>query len=357
MSVKAESDLNIEEMERAWKRRDASYDGLFLFGVKTTGIFCRPSCPSLPQRQNIEFFPNMAAALGAGYRPCKRCRPELASGEPPEWIESLMRAVRENPETRFDAARLREKNLTPERVRRWFRTNYGMTFAAWARGVRLSRAFETIRTGGCLDEAVFEAGFDSHSGFREAFRNTFKTAPGRSASVNESNEPIHVSVLSTPLGPMLAAATASELVLLEFADRRGLSGNFREMRRRMRRPLVPGENALLMGLKSELSDYFSGKRTEFSVPYRREGSPFQLKVWEALRSIPYGTSASYREIAKRLGIPQAVRAVGRANGQNRLYLIIPCHRVIANDGSLSGYGGGVWRKKLLLDLERKNRLG
>jgi AraC family transcriptional regulator of adaptative response/methylated-DNA-[protein]-cysteine methyltransferase len=226
---------------------------------------------------------------------------------------------------------------------------------AWARGIRLSRAFEQIRTGGSLDDAVFEAGFGSHSGFREAFRNTFQTAPGRSASSHESSEPIHVTFLSTPLGPMLAAATARELVLLEFADQRGLSANFSKMRRRLRRALVPGENAVLARLKSELADYFSGRRREFGVPYRLEGSPFQVKVWEALREVRFGATASYRDIAKRIDAPRAVRAVGRANGENRLYLIVPCHRVIAHDGSLSGYGGGVWRKKLLLDLEKRER--
>lgn len=348
VKVRPESRLSSEEMEAAWERRDTSYDGLFLLAVKTTGIFCRPSCPSLPKRENIEFFPNLASAIGAGYRPCKRCQPELASGEAPSWIRDLMQEVRTNQETRLDAARLRARNLTPERVRRWFKENYGMTFASWARGVRLAGAFEAIRTGASVDDAVFASGFDSHSGFREAFQKTFETAPG-AASLTDS---IHLTFISTPLGPMLAGATASELVLLEFPEQRGLTTNFNEMRRRLQLPIVPGENPLLARLTRELEEYFAGKRQEFTVPYRLDGTPFQVKVWHALTSVPYGQTASYRTIAERIGAPPAVRAVGRANGQNRIYLLVPCHRIIANDGTLSGYGGGVWRKRLLLDLER-----
>src|SRR5438067_10152034 len=134
-------------MERAWNKRDQSYDGIFFVAVKTTGIFCRPSCPSQPKREHIEFLPTIADAISAGYRPCKRCQPELANGQPPQWIAKIMERVSASPDMRMRAADLREMNATPERVRRWFRQNYGMTFSDWSRGLRLSDAFTQLRNG------------------------------------------------------------------------------------------------------------------------------------------------------------------------------------------------------------------
>jgi AraC family transcriptional regulator of adaptative response/methylated-DNA-[protein]-cysteine methyltransferase len=341
--------MDVTEMECAWRRRDAGYDGLFYFGVKTTGIFCRPSCPSTPNRENIEFFPTIAAAAGAGYRPCKRCRPELCSGAAPDWAEALMREVRENSGKIPGASELRKRNLTPERVRRWFKAQYGMSFAAWARGVRLCGAFAAIRKGRGIDDAVFESGYESHSGFREAFQRAFQTTPGQA----QTGSCIVVSFIPTPLGPMVAGATAENLVLLEFADQRGFQRSLQFLAARLKASVLPGENTITARLALELENYFSGELRAFSVPHRMFGTPFQERVWNAVREISYGASASYAEIAKRIGTPGAVRAVGRANGENRLYLLVPCHRVISADGQLSGYGGGVWRKRLLLELEQK----
>src|SRR5271154_2843548 len=177
MKVLPPTRMSVAEMERAWTRRDSSYDGVFFFAVRTTGIVCRPSCPSQPKRENLEFFPSLAQAIGAGYRPCKRCQPELANGQPPAWISTLMNRVAEDPETRLTAADLRAQGLTPERVRRWFAGHYGMTFSAWCRGQRLSRAFTSIRNGAPLDDVILGHGFDSHSGFRDAFQRTVGAAP------------------------------------------------------------------------------------------------------------------------------------------------------------------------------------
>ena len=132
-------------MAAAWKRRDAEFDGLFVFGVKTTGIFCRPSCPSRPRRENVVFFGNLGEAVAAGYRPCKRCEPELANGKPPVWIAPLFSRASENVDEKISANEMRKLGIAPERARRWFQRNYGMTFAAWQRGLCLSRAFTEIR--------------------------------------------------------------------------------------------------------------------------------------------------------------------------------------------------------------------
>lgn len=344
--------LSESEMVAAWQRRDASYDGVFFFGVKTTGIFCRPSCPSRPKQQHLEFFHSASESVRAGYRPCKRCQPELASGQPPKWVAQLMARAEEAPDQRISASDLRALGLTPERARRWFQQHHGMTFAAWCRGLRLSRAFTQICRGDSMDDVILGHGFESHSGFRSAFSRAFGQAPGQAAA----GDCLRVALLETPLGPMLAAASDRAVCQLEFADRRGLERSYEEMRARFRLPVVPGENAVLRQLREELAEYFHDARREFSVPVVFKGTEFQQRTWRELQKIPHGRTASYEAIAKKIGSPSAVRAVARANGTNHLYLLVPCHRVIAKDGTLSGYGGGVWRKRLLLDLERTGKL-
>jgi AraC family transcriptional regulator, regulatory protein of adaptative response / methylated-DNA-[protein]-cysteine methyltransferase len=341
--------LTEREMLAAWRRRDADYDGVFYFGVKTTGIFCRPSCPSQPKREHLEFFRNSSAAVRAGYRPCKRCQPELANGQPPEWIAQLMAHATKNPDHKITATELREQGNSPERVRRWFLKHLGMTFAAWCRGLRLSRAFTQIRAGQPVDDVVFDHGFESHSGFRSAFTRTFGQSPGRI----RTGDCLRVILFETPLGPMLAAASDQAVCQLEFAERRGLERSYAEMKRRFKLPVVPGNNAVLRQLRQELQEYFAGQRREFTVPITLRGTKFQERVWRVLRRIPFGTTECYEAMAQQIGSPTAVRAVARANGTNRLYLLVPCHRVVAKNGSLSGYGGGVWRKRRLLELERR----
>jgi AraC family transcriptional regulator of adaptative response/methylated-DNA-[protein]-cysteine methyltransferase len=199
---------------------------------------------------------------------------------------------------------------------------------------------------------VFGHGFESHSGFRTAFVRTFGKAPGK---VREDDY-LRVALLETPLGPMLAAASNESLCQLEFADRRSLEKIYDAMRRRFALPVVPGENAVLQRLRQELQEYFSGARREFSVPLALRGTGFQQRVWRELQRISFGRTASYEAVAKRIGSPSSVRAVAHANGTNRLYLLVPCHRVLAKNGALSGYGGGLWRKRLLLELERTGKL-
>jgi AraC family transcriptional regulator, regulatory protein of adaptative response / methylated-DNA-[protein]-cysteine methyltransferase len=342
-----------EEMERAFAGKDASYDGVFYVAVKTTGIFCRPSCPSRPNLENVEFFPSVKECLFAGYRACKRCRPLAANGQPPEWARELISRVENTPDVRLKAADLRDLGITPERARRWFQQHYGMSFAAWCRGNRLAGAFMRIRQGATLDDATFDSGFQSHSGFREAFARVFGDAPGRS---RENGEPVVITMLETPLGPVLAGATEAGITLLEYTDRRMLEHNLHSLRRRFGCAIVPGQHPLLERLRVELDEYFQGKRRNFTLPLGSRGTPFQDKVWQELRRIPYAQTISYDELARRVGQPTAQRAVARANGMNYVAILIPCHRVIGKDGTLTGYGGGLWRKRLLLELERTGTL-
>ncbi len=341
------------EMERAFTRKDASYDGVFYAAVRTTGIFCRPSCPSRPKLENTEFFASVKECMFAGYRACKRCDPLAANGERPAWISELMERVRASESGRLQAHELRALGHTPERVRRWFTQNLGMTFAEWCRGQRLAGAFDRLREGMKLDDVALDSGFESHSGFREAFARVFGDAPGRS---RQEGDRIVVQMIESPLGPLLVGATDGGVCLLEFTDRRMLETNLNTIRERFHSAVVPGEHRWLRQLQGELGDYFSGNRQAFEVPLAPNGTAFQERVWSALREIPFGQTIAYDELASRVGRPNAQRAVANANGQNRIAILIPCHRVIGKDGTLTGYGGGLWRKRILLELERTGRL-
>jgi AraC family transcriptional regulator of adaptative response/methylated-DNA-[protein]-cysteine methyltransferase len=334
-------------MERAYLERDASYTGVFFLGVRTTGIFCRPTCPARkPQPANVEYFATAREALAAGYRPCKRCRP-LASDEQPPWVARLLAEVEQDSAPRITDGDLRKRGIDPATVRRYFRRHYGMTFQAFTRARRLGGVLNQIREGGTLDGAVFDSGYQSHSGFRDAFTRTFGTTPGAA----RSRKCVFLSWVRSPLGPLVAGATADGICLLEFSDRRMLEAQFTALRRLFDAPLSPGSNEHLEALQRELAAYFAGDLRSFSVPLDYSGTPFQRQVWDQLLAIPYGETRSYQDLAVAVGNPNAVRAVGRANGLNRIAIVIPCHRVVNKDGRLGGYGGGLRRKQFLLDLE------
>ncbi len=344
----------VAEMERAFLASDPDYDGVFVTAVKTTGVFCRPSCPARkPLRRNLEFFGSVKDALFAGFRPCRRCRPLEADGRPPEWVERLLAAVDDSPTPRLRAPELRALGITPERARRYFKRHYGLSFDAYCRARRLGSALGQLRAGADLDSAADDAGYESLSGFREAFSRHFGQPPGR----GRRGECVWTAWLRTPLGPMIAGATERGLCLLEFTDRRMLEAQLETLGRRLHTPLVPGENTHLRQAKTELDEYFAGRRRAFEVPLHVSGTPFQERVWHELALIPYGATRTYADIARALGAPRAVRAVGQANGRNRIAIVLPCHRVVNVGGKLGGYGGGLWRKQRLLALEQGQALG
>jgi AraC family transcriptional regulator of adaptative response/methylated-DNA-[protein]-cysteine methyltransferase len=335
-------------MMRAFLSKDASFEGVFFTGVRTTGIFCRPTCSARkPRPENVEFFANAPAAILAGYRPCRRCEPMKTPGATPEWIHPLIIEVEADPTRRWRDRDLRARGLDPARVRRWFQAEHGMTFHAYSRARRLGQALGRIREGSTVSETAFASGYDSLSGFNEAFR---KLAGGSPTDVQGATGVV-VTRIGTPLGPMVAAATSEAVCLLEFADRPKLPTQFRTLTRRLDCVLAPGSSPLLAELARELEAYFKTGRADFSVPLVLPGTLFQTKTWAELRTVPAGSTISYGELARRLARPSAVRAVARANGDNRIAILVPCHRVIGSDGSLTGYGGGIWRKRKLLELE------
>lgn len=337
------------EMERAYLESDAAYEGLFFLGVRTTGIFCRPTCPARkPLPSNVQYFADAQAALAAGFRPCKRCRP-LQSDNQPAWAEELLAEVERAPATRITDSDLKARGIDPATVRRYFQKRYGMSFQAFTRGRRLSGALDHLRMDEPLDVAVTESGYESHSGFRDAFVRTFGDTPG-----NYRHGPcLTLTWIDSPLGPLLAGATADGVCLLEFTDRHVLDEQLASIRKHFRMPAVPGDNEHLAKLQDELERYFAGKLRRFSVPLLYPGTDFQRRVWRELLDIPYGETRSYEDVAIAVGAPRGMRAVGRANGLNRLAIVIPCHRVVNKSGALGGYGGGLRRKQFLLELERR----
>ncbi|MCA9735098.1 MAG: methylated-DNA--[protein]-cysteine S-methyltransferase [Deferribacteres bacterium] len=337
-------------MYQALLNKDKSFEGIFFVAVKTTGIFCRPSCTARkPRRENVEFYASTKDALHHGYRPCKVCHPMSFSGEIPKWLNPLLDEISENSDQRLTDWDLRQRGIEPSRVRRWFKKHHGMTFQAYLRSLRINRSVGRIKFGDKVIEAAYESGYESLSGFTESFKKMTGFSPNKSGVKNV----ITVTRILTPLGPMIAGAIEEGICLLEFADRRMLETQFKRLRKYLQAEIIPGEHAHFEQLNNELQDYFSGKRTTFSVPLVLPGTDFQKKVWAELQTINKGETRSYSEQAKAIGQPEAVRAVARANGDNRIAILIPCHRVIGKNGQLVGYGGGLWRKKYLLQLESR----
>jgi AraC family transcriptional regulator of adaptative response/methylated-DNA-[protein]-cysteine methyltransferase len=335
-------------MYQALLNKDSSYEGIFFVAVRTTGIFCRPTCTARkPKRENVEYFESTRDALLHGYRPCKICRPLGAKGEVPGWLRPLLQEIEQNPAIRLKDADLRDRGLEPNRVRRWFKANHGMTFQTYLRTLRISEAFGRIKYGDKVVDAAYDSGYESLSGFTDMFKQLTRISPVKS----KDQQLIKVTRILTPLGPMLAGATERGVCLLEFIDRRAIETQLIRLSKLLGAGYLVGTSKYFDSLNKQLEEYFEGKRKEFSVPLEIPGTEFQRKVWQVLQGIPYGKTRSYQRQAEILGNPKAVRAVARANGENRLGIIVPCHRVIGKNGELVGYGGGLWRKKFLLNLE------
>jgi AraC family transcriptional regulator of adaptative response/methylated-DNA-[protein]-cysteine methyltransferase len=336
-------------MERAIHHRDPEFDGIFFVAIRTTGIFCRPSCPAKTAlARNRRYFPSVKDAMQAGFRPCRRCRPLDTNGRLPTWVRQLLQQIDKDRTIRLTDGALRKLGIEPARARRFFRKNYGMTFQTFCRRRRMGSALSEIGQGIKADHAGWSNGYQSSSGFREAFRQTFGTPPGHS----EGTDCIVIDWVESPVGPLVLGANSSGICLLEFSDPRRLQKQLAQLRKSHACPVVPGQHKHLDQLKEELEQYFAGKLTQFRVPISIKGTPFQETVWNGLLEIPYGETQSYEGLAHTIGHPRAVRALGRANGQNCIAIVIPCHRVVNKNGKLGGYGGGLWRKQFLLDLEQ-----
>lgn len=338
-----------KEYYRALLDKKTEYEGIFFVGVKTTGVFCRPTCPARkPKFENCEFFETVQEALLASYRPCKRCRPLSHPNQVSELIQILVEAVEENPKKRWTNRDFQKLAIDASTARRQFKKRFGMTFVEYARARRMGLAMKQIRAGEPVIEAQLSSGYESSSGFRDAFSRIMGAAPSKI----RYDKVLKAAWLDTMLGPMLAIADEQALYLLEFVDRRGLEREIEQLRRKTKSTIIPGYTKPISSIENELKQYFEKKLMAFKTPTFFLGSLFQKQVWEELQNLPPGETRSYSDIAIAIRKPSAIRAVAQANGANQLAIIVPCHRVINANGELGGYGGGLVRKRWLLNHEK-----
>lgn len=351
-------------MWQAFLSRDANFNGVFFTGVSTTRIFCRTTCAARkPKRENVAYFADADSAMYAGYRACLRCKPmdtAGAMGQRPPLVDRLTRLIEGDPATRLRERDLLDLGIDPSTARRQFQRYYGMSFQAYARARRMGAALALVRVqssatqtltkmGGRVLDQQLDAGFESPSGYREAFAKLFGQKPSRALAVAL----MFSRWIDTPLGAMLVIADDDGVHVLDFVNRRGLEREITRLRTRTKTTIVPGAHRYLDDAEKQIHEYYTGKRRTFTLKLALRGTDFQRAVWDALRAIPAGQTRAYRDIADAIGQPAAVRAVARANGDNYRAIVIPCHRVIGSDGSLTGYGGGLARKQWLLDFERQ----
>lgn len=321
-----------ETTTRAFDTKDGAFDGVIYGGIITTGIFCCPSCPARTAKpENREYFACAQDALLAGYRPCKRCHP--LSQEPD--VQEIVSAVEAQPQKRWkdrDFTALTNRHTALERR---FKQDCALSFVAYARARRLGLAFKVIRTPKRHTRQPLEVGQD-----------IFSPIMG-SINAKKPFSTLTAQWIESPLGPLLGISDEIGLCLLEFTDRRGLEREIERLRKRRNATIHPGTSTVLQQACEELVAYFSGTLRDFQTPLSYVGTDFQINVWQTLRTVPHGSTITYADLAARIGKPNAPRAAGRANGANQLAIIVPCHRVIGTDGTLTGYGGGLDRKKMV----------
>ncbi|WP_443470214.1 bifunctional transcriptional activator/DNA repair enzyme AdaA [Ornithobacterium rhinotracheale] len=340
-------------MYQAIIEKDTSFEGIFYTAVKTTGIFCRPTCNARkPKLENVEFFKTTKECILKGYRPCKVCKPLETVNQMPSEYQQIIEQLTANPALKFKDNDLKQLGIEPSKIRRWFLKNHGITFHAYQRMFRINSAFKKIQSGESITRIAFDLGFESLSGFGDSFKNIFGVSPKNGKYQNI----INLKRIETPLGTMIACASSQGICLLEFSDRKMLETELKSLAKNLNAIILQGNNHHFEILEKQLNQYFKGDRTEFTVPLHILGSDFQKQVWAALQSIPYGHTQSYKEQAIAIDKPNSVRAVANANGMNKISIIIPCHRVIGADGQLTGYGGGIWRKKYLLEMENNCKM-
>lgn len=343
--------MSFEDKYSVVGTRDTKYDGIYFTAVKTTGIFCHPSCRArIPKAKNVTFYDSIEEALQNGFRPCKICKPMEKIGETPIYIKNIIAELQQNPHEKISDQQLKDKGIEPHTIRRWFKKNYNITFHSFQRMLRINYAFTNIKKGNSITYSAYESGYESLSGFNESYRSIF----GESASKSKSRSVVNVLRFSSPIGSIIACATENGLCFLGFIGQKRIEKQFNEIQKKFNAIILPGKNVHLTKVKKEITEYFDGKRKIFSVSLDIVGTDFRKKVWEELLNIPYGKTVSYKEQATAINNIKAIRAVAAANGANKISIIIPCHRVIGSNGSLTGYAGGLHKKSWLLNFEKNN---
>jgi len=355
-NIPLNKEKKMTDKKTKWKaviENDKSFDGVFFYAVKSTGIFCRPSCQSKPPLQsNAEFFDTPGEATVAGYRPCKRCRPDLADYKP---VVEIAEKVKKTIDTYFKekntlSEELSKIGVTQHRMTEIFLERFNVTPGKYADGLRIDAAKEKLSNGkeSILDIAL-HLGFDSVSAFYSFFRKHTQMAPREYRQFNVLTQTLMDQVYytyETMFGKMVIVSDGSAINAVYVDDKTGSGVNEAGGRKK-------AANAVTNQAAKQLEEYFSGKRQQFDLPLRPVGTAFQQSVWKELIAIPYGDIRTYKQVAQMVGNPDASRAVGMANNKNPIVIIIPCHRVVGSNGSLVGYAYGLEMKQKLLDLEKK----
>jgi AraC family transcriptional regulator of adaptative response/methylated-DNA-[protein]-cysteine methyltransferase len=340
---------------RRWRivlARDRRYDGAFVYAVRSTGIYCRPSCPSRrPRRPLVEFFPIPEAAEAAGFRACRRCRPSVAPAPDPAVavVRDLCRAIDAQPEGPADLASLgRRAGLSSHQVLRAFRRVLGVSPREYRDARRLRRLKSSLKEHRHVSPAIYEAGYGSSSRVYERAATALGMTPatygrgGRGAA-------IRYAVVDSPLGTLLVAATDRGVCRISLGD--AATPLERDLRREYPDADIRADAGPLTEWVNTILRHLEGREPHLDLPLDIRATAFQRRVWRELQRIPYGETRSYREVARRIGRPTATRAVARACATNPTALVIPCHRVVREDGNVGGYRWGPDRKKTLLERE------
>lgn len=334
------------DSEQAWtamRARDRSFDGKFVTGVLSTGIYCRPSCAARhPRRENVRFFATAAQAEAAGLRACLRCRPnDVARDEAA--VKTVIDAIR-MAETAPTLGELGEMTrYSPAHLQRIFKRETGLSPAAYARALRSERVRDALAGGASVTEAIYDAGYGSASRFYEERKMGMKPSVWKNGGQGAS---VHWATVDTTLGPMMVAATDKGVCCLSFNE------GEEELRERFPKADLHQGGDEFHKLLDEVVAQVEAPGRPHNIPLDVQGTAFQEAVWQELRKIPDGETRSYADIAAAIGKPKAVRAVGSANGANHVAVLIPCHRVVRSDGTMGGYAYGLEIKGRLLEKER-----
>ncbi|MEX3956239.1 bifunctional DNA-binding transcriptional regulator/O6-methylguanine-DNA methyltransferase Ada [Trinickia sp. EG282A] len=335
----------------AVRTRDARAEGAFFYAVSTTGVFCRPTCSSrLPHRENVAFFSTADEARAAGFRECKRCRPD---GLPRElaMVERACAALDADPQGRMTLAQLSDAvHVSPFHLQRIFTRVVGVSPRQYQAARRGAALRDALQRGDGVTRAALDAGFNSPSRLYENVASELGMAPsayrkkGAGLTVRYASSP-------TPLGHVLVAATDKGICRIAFGDELDILVD--DLRATLANAQLIEDRAHIAPFISQIDAYLNGRRETFDLPLDVGATAFRQRVWDALRSIPYGETRSYTEIAEALGTPRAVRAVASACASNPIAIAIPCHRVVQKGGALAGYRWGLARKAALLDAEAR----
>ena len=341
------------QSETQWQQvmaRDARQDGRFVFAVRTTGIYCRPSCPSRrPRRDSVEFFADPQQAERAGYRACLRCKPTEISTQAK--AVTLARRLLDEAEAVMTLAELSKRvGLSPFHLQRLFKRATGLSPREYQSARRMQQVKRGLRKGDDVTTALYDAGFGSPSRLYEKASQHLGMTPGtyRRAGAGVT---IQYAIVASALGRLLVAATAHGLCAVRFGE--NATDLDRELREEFRAAEIRRDDAALQPYVQPLLASLRGENITVELPLDVRATAFQKKVWDALRRIPRGETRSYREVARTIGDDKAVRAVARACASNPVALAVPCHRVVRSDGDLAGYRWGLERKKRLLEQERR----